>query len=292
MREVWHAVNNKDVDLLRRLLESGHDVDEPGGYYYGGNIFHIDKPEHPLYQPSWDPLSQWYHRPPVNKWYATPLQLLTDIAANDAFSDADYSKYHDMMRMLLTHAANVEVRRPYYQAQKTPLMEFIQVNISYDDKERKFDRNAYYTQRSDHHDLRLDMISQLLAHNANMYTKGQYGRMPLADAIYDCWFELVETLILHGFDVHVLCDTNLSRTAMGCLEARRFEDNDNKKPPYHRFRPLIDRIGQYIESVIARQRLDAVAIGFAGNHVIDPMRSRLFPEDPELMKMVVEYLRM
>ena len=293
MREVWHAVNNSDVDLLRSVLESGHDVDESGGYYYAGLIFHIDHPHNGCYtrhrMDAWDPTSPWYIRPPTTKQYATPLQLLTEITMVYDKS-TDYSKYIDMMRMLLEHGANVKVLKPHREGTLTPLMEIIQ-NTGW--RGEKFDQNAYVTQRSDYHDLRLNMISQLLAHNANIYQIGLRGLMPLAVAIYDMWDELVDTLIRHGCDIDVICDTKKGHTATQCFEAVVFHQSENKIPPYHRFRPLLNAIRRILENVKARRRLamiDALAVGFGGNHVQDHTKERLLPDQRELMRMVLDYL--
>ena len=50
-----------------------------------------------------------------------------------------------------------------------------------------------------------------------------------------------------------------------------------------------------LEAQPLRRRLsmtDALAIGFDGKHQRDPTKSRLLPEEPELMQMVLDYLKM
>ena len=158
---------------------------------------------------------------------------------------------------------------------------------------KEFDSNAYVTKRSDYHDLKLNMISQLLTHNANIYKIGRSGLMPLASAIYDMWDELVYTLIRHGCDIDVICDTKKGYTATQCFDAVVLHDSENKIPPYHRFKPLLDGIKRILESVINRRRLDmvdALAIGFGGKHVEDYTKGRLLPDQRELMQMVLHYI--
>jgi hypothetical protein len=210
MLEVWNAVNKLNVDLLHRVLNSGYNVDEVGGYFHSSSadssICHNQKGvcETTDFYPGHSTICDIQHRHcsrKISKKHdATPLQLLIDKALHDSTSDKFYVTYIDILKVLMKHHANTEVVN---EDCKTPVMQLVSMRL---------------IEPGSHLQLRVDMVSKLLHFGANVDTIGSSLITPLAIAIYGKWVDIIVLLIRHGADMHAICDMKSSRTPSQCAK--------------------------------------------------------------------------
>ena len=208
MLEVWNAVKRLDVDMLHRVLNSGYNVDDAGGYFHScsadSSICHNEKGTRQTteFYPGHSTICHMEHRPRARrnskKHDATPLQLLIDKVLHDSISDKFYVKYIDIMKVLMKHHANTEVVN---EDGKTPLMQLVSMRL---------------IEPGSHLQLRVEMVSKLLHFGANINTIGPSQLKPLAVAIYGKWVDMIILLFRHGADVHEICDMKSSRTPLQC----------------------------------------------------------------------------
>jgi hypothetical protein len=205
MPEVWNAVNRLDLKMLHKVLNARCMVDESGGYFvYDRSIRHTcddletmnqQYPRHVFISKKTPKCSPTKYNKRIP---ATPLQLLINKALNDPYSPRLYEIYLDILNVLLKHKANTEV---LCKSGKTPLMELVSMRL---------------IEPGDHLDLRLEMVSKLLHFGANINTISSSRLKPIAIAIYGKWIDMIILLILHGADVHAICDMKWSRTPTQC----------------------------------------------------------------------------
>ena len=202
MRQVWVSVCTLDAESLYSALEMGCNIDEPGFTYNHSQTDFLDPDDSILRRTSKESILIV----PI-KMYATPLQLLVNMALRDSMCNDKYESYLTLMRVLLKHGANREVSSSC--SGKTPLMQIVSMTS---------------IEPGDHLVLRAKMVSTLIFFGANMNVVGPCGRTPLCIAIYGKWMMMIELLIHYGADLSTVCDVGNSRTPSRCAQYLLYMD--------------------------------------------------------------------
>jgi hypothetical protein len=202
--------------MLHTVLNAQCMVDEPGGYFeFDLSIRHIRDDVDSMTKKQHDPghrvmckkTHRYLQRIDQKTFPATPLQLLTHKALNDTYSPKLYRIYIDILNVLLKHKAKTEV---CCKSGKTPLMELISMRL---------------IEPGPHLQLRLEMVSKLLHFGANINTTASCRLKPIAIAIYGKWVDMIMLLVLHGADVHSICDMKWLRTPAQCAHFLFYMDH-------------------------------------------------------------------
>ena len=202
MREVWIAVCKLDVELLYSAFEMGCNVDEPGFTYNHSQTEFLD--------PDYSILKRIRRKSILVasiKMYATPLQLLVNMALGDSMCNDKHESYLTLMRVLLKHGANREVLSSC--SGKTPLMQIVAMTS---------------IEPGDHLVLRAKMMSTLIFFGANINVVGPCGRTPLCIAIYGKWMMAIRLNIYYGADLSTVCDVTHYRTPIRCAQYLLYMD--------------------------------------------------------------------
>jgi len=218
--------------------------------------------------------------------------------------------YEEIVKLLVRYNANVNIRnsdggtllhiaaRNYFQGIVLVLTQAgVDVNVT-----DIWGDNALHECIKDHRGNihgRLGIASILIENGVDFNAVNLGGETCLHLAVDADDVDMCELLIAHGVDTEPV-DSD-GRTAEGVAYALeniytedfKYDPSEENNVLIHAHREMVELLRlerERVEKHVEKERLHAIAMAFAGNHVNDPNQHRLLPEDTELMRLVMEYL--